>query len=45
VVSAIKLEKSEVPKASGGVISFIPAWKIEDEDLSALGYDYVVPKK
>jgi hypothetical protein len=45
VVSEIKLEKSEVPKASGGVIRFIPAWKIEDEDLSALGYDYVVPKK
>lgn len=44
VVSQIELDRSEPPRAQGGVIRFISPWEISDEDLVALGFDYVVPK-
>ena len=45
VVSQIELDRSEPPSAKGGRVFFISPWQIEDADLVALGYDYVVRKR
>jgi hypothetical protein len=42
VVSHIELDRSEPPSAKGGKIRFISPWEINEADLVALGYDYLV---
>lgn len=45
IVSGIKLEKGEEPKASGGAIKVISPWKIMDRHLTAMAFEYEVPEK
>ena len=45
IVSGIKLEKGEEPKASGGNIKVISPWKIMNNHLTAMAFEYEVPSK
>ena len=45
VVSLIDLDRSEPPSAKGGKVFFISPWAIDDSDLEALGYEYLVGKR
>jgi hypothetical protein len=45
IVSEIKLEKGEEPKASGGNIKVISPWKITNNHLTAMAFEYEVPSK
>ena len=45
IVSGIKLEKGEEPKASGGSIKVISPWKIMNNHLTAMAFEYEVPSK
>ena len=45
IVSSIKLEKGEEPKASGGIIKIISPWKIMNSHLTAMAFEYEVPGK
>lgn len=45
IVSGIKLEKVEEPKASGGSIKVISPWKIMNNHLTAMAFEYEVPSK
>jgi hypothetical protein len=45
VVSGIKLVKGESPTASGGTIKVISPWKLMNNHLTAMAYEYVVPDK
>lgn len=43
IVSGIKLEKGEEPKASGGNVKVISPWKITNSHLTAMAFEYEVP--
>jgi len=43
IVSGIKLEKGEEPKASGGNVKVISPWKIMNSHLTAMAFEYEVP--
>jgi len=45
IVSGIKLEKGEEPKATDGNIKVISPWKIVNNDLTAMAFEYDVPSK
>jgi len=45
IVSSIKLEKGEEPKASGGIVKIISPWKIMNSHLTAMAFEYEVPGK
>ena len=45
IVSGIKLEKGEEPKASGGSIKVISPRKIMNNHLTAMAFEYEVPSK
>ena len=45
IISGIKLEKGEEPKASGGSIKVISPWKIMNNHLTAMAFEYEVPSK
>ena len=45
IVTHIKLEKGDEPRALGGIPRVISPWKIHDEALSPLGYEYRVPSQ
>ena len=43
IVSGIKLQKGEEPKASGGNVKVISPWKITNSHLTAMAFEYEVP--
>lgn len=45
IVSGIKLEKGEEPKASGGNVKVISPWKIMNSHLTAMAFEYEVPSE